>query len=222
VYAALTRRTLRGAGLAHRSEVVVGDVREEFPRRSHDRARWGSSPGLEFLFIDSDHGGPFAEWYLANLFPLVRQGGLIHVHDVEGSPELVATGRTLYSSEPSGEEIALSRHMMARRDGYRWFSVADLVRDAGYLDAVRAFGGGDLLFTPGGARPHPSEAHRGFQRNPSLWIEKTSAPATTAYPTVPFEPLRRTPVGSLRYALRKRLASVYAPFREWRRLRRRT
>ena len=76
VYAALTRRTLKAANLTHRAEVVVGDVREEFPKVYGDRDRWRRDGGLEFLFIDSDHSAPFADWYLANLFPIVGRSGV--------------------------------------------------------------------------------------------------------------------------------------------------
>lgn len=37
---------------------------------------------IDLLFIDGNHDSILARWYLSNLFPLVRVGGLIHVHDV--------------------------------------------------------------------------------------------------------------------------------------------
>lgn len=37
---------------------------------------------IDLLFIDGNHDSIIARWYLSNLFPLVRVGGLIHVHDV--------------------------------------------------------------------------------------------------------------------------------------------
>ena len=217
VYAALTRLTLREAGLAHRAEVVVGDVREEFPKVYGDRDRWGADPGLEFLFIDSDHSALFADWYLGNLFPIVKQSGVIHVHDVEAPPEVIAEGRTFYSDKPSGEEERLAAYLLARRERHRWFSVAALVRDAGYLAAVRPHGGGEVALPSERRRAHPSEAQIGFERNPSLWIERVAAPEQTRYPGLPFDAIARSPLERLRYAVRKRLAPAYAPIREVRR-----
>jgi predicted O-methyltransferase YrrM len=217
VYAALTRRTLKEAGLAHRGEVVVGDVREEFPRVYGDRHRWRAELWLEFLFIDSDHSAPFADWYVGNVFPLVRQGGVIHVHDVEASPEIIAEGRTFHSDKPSGEEERLAAYLLARRECYRWFSVAALVRDASYLAAVRAHGGGEIALPSGRRRLHPNEARIGFERNPSLWIERAALQEQTHYPGLPFDPIVRSPLGRLRYAVRKRIAPAYASIREARR-----
>lgn len=218
VYAAVTRRTLKEAGLAHRAQVVVGDVREEFPKIYGDRDRWREDPGLEFLFIDSDHSAPFADWYLGNLFPIVRQSGVIHVHDVEAPPEAITEGRTFYSDyPPCGEEEQLAAYLLARRERYRWFSVAALVRDAGYLAAVRAHGGGVTMLSE--RRPmHPAEARTiGVERNPSLWIERVAAQEQTRYPGLPFDPIARSPLERLRYAVRKRIAPAYAPIREARR-----
>ncbi|MGH7276465.1 MAG: class I SAM-dependent methyltransferase, partial [Candidatus Rokuibacteriota bacterium] len=216
-YAALTRRTLKEAGLAHRAEVVVGDVREEFPKVYADRDRWRADPGLEFLFIDSDHSASFADWYLRNLFPLVRQSGVIHVHDIEAPPEIIAEGRTFYSDTPSGEEERLAAYLLAHREHFRWLGVAELVRDASYLAAVREHGGGEIRALSERRRAHQPEARIGFQRNPSLWIERLAPQEQTSYPSLPFEGIARSPLGRLRYAVRKLIAPVYAPIREARR-----
>jgi len=217
VYAALTRRTLKEAGLAHRADVVVGDVREEFPRLSADRKRWRADPGLEFLFIDSDHSARFADWYLGNLFPLVRQTGVIQVHDVEAPPEIIAEGRTFYSDKPSGEEERLAAYLLNRSESYRWFSVAALVRDADYLAAVRPYGGGGIALPSRNRRVHPSEARLGFERNPSLWIDRLAPQEQTPYPGLPFDPIPRSPLARAGYAVRRLIAPVYAPIREARR-----
>ncbi|MEJ3657420.1 class I SAM-dependent methyltransferase [Actinomycetes bacterium KLBMP 9759] len=37
---------------------------------------------VDYLFVDADHGRRFARWYLANLFPLMRSGTPVSVHDV--------------------------------------------------------------------------------------------------------------------------------------------
>ncbi len=216
VYAAVTRRTLKEAGLAHRAQVVVGDVREEFPKIYGDGNRWRSDPGLEFLFIDSDHSAPFADWYLGNLLPIVRRSGVIQVHDVEAPPEAIAEGRALYSDiPPCGEEEQLAAYLLARRALYRWFSVAALVRDAGYLAAVRPHGGEGTM-----PSERPAEARTiGVERNPSLWIERVAEQEHMRYPGLPFDPIARSPFERLRYAVRKRVAPAYAPIREARRQR---
>jgi predicted O-methyltransferase YrrM len=45
---------------------------------------------IDFLLMDSDHTAPFAEWYIAEVFPRVRSGGTVIVDDVfhrEGTAE---------------------------------------------------------------------------------------------------------------------------------------
>jgi predicted O-methyltransferase YrrM len=50
---------------------IRGDVREQL------------LPGkIDYLFIDSEHSETFAWWYIKNVFPKVRIGGIISVHDV--------------------------------------------------------------------------------------------------------------------------------------------
>ena len=216
VYARLTRRTLERERLAHRAAVVVGDVREEFPK-VYDRLKTSEGiSGIEFLFIDSDHSAEFARWYLANLFPLVKQNGVIHVHDVQTSPERVVAGERIFPP-PSGEERVLAEHLLQRRDRFRWFSVAELVRDSEYLATVQKYGGGDLSFPSTSVRLHPINAAIGFERNPSLWLLKLGAQETTVYPDRPFEPLKRTLAEAIVYGARKRIAFFYAPLREARR-----
>lgn len=39
-------------------------------------------PDVDFLFVDADHGRRFGRWYLAHLFPLMRSGTPVSVHDV--------------------------------------------------------------------------------------------------------------------------------------------
>src|SRR5204862_484894 len=155
IYGHLARSTVRRAGLGHRSEIVVGDVREKLPRVYERLRRDGQVSGIGFLFIDSEHSAPFATWYLENLFPLVVRGGLIHVHDIEAAPERVVPGAAA-SHEPLGEERVLAEHLIAHREAYRWWSVAAAVRDAAYLERVRPWGGGRLELLRGdGAEPVP-------------------------------------------------------------------
>ena len=37
---------------------------------------------LDLLFIDANHDYILAKWYIDTLFPLVKEGGLIHIHDI--------------------------------------------------------------------------------------------------------------------------------------------
>jgi len=94
--------------------------------------------------------------------------------------------------------------------------VAALVRDSGYLAAVAGHGGGGVAPTAWG-RAHPREAQPGIERNPTLWIERLTSAALLRYPGLPFAPIERSPIERLRYAVRKRVATAYAPVREARR-----
>jgi predicted O-methyltransferase YrrM len=51
---------------------VQGDARETAT----------SAPECEHLFIDSDHSPSFAAWYTQTLFPRLRPGTMVSVHDV--------------------------------------------------------------------------------------------------------------------------------------------
>jgi len=44
---------------------------------------------IDYLFVDSDHTGAFADWYLEHVFPRVRSGGTVSVDDVfhAGGPD---------------------------------------------------------------------------------------------------------------------------------------
>jgi len=95
--------------------------------------------------------------------------------------------------------------------------VSELVRDAGYLAAVRRLGGGQLEFPANRSWPlHPVEKTIGFERSPSLWITKLGEQETATYPGRPFDPLMPRLGQRVGYALRKRVAFAYAPFREMR------
>ncbi|MEO6597475.1 MAG: class I SAM-dependent methyltransferase [Planctomycetota bacterium] len=58
----------------------LGDVRQS----PHIPAR------IDYLFVDSDHTGPFAKWYVQNVFPRVRSGAVVSVDDVyhDGGPAI--------------------------------------------------------------------------------------------------------------------------------------
>lgn len=55
-----------------RWQFVQGDARETIPK----------APDFDYLFIDSDHSREFARWYTAELFPRVKPGTVVSVHDV--------------------------------------------------------------------------------------------------------------------------------------------
>jgi predicted O-methyltransferase YrrM len=59
--------------LAARWELVVGDV----TRNEHRLP-----PAIDFLLMDSDHSADFANWYIANVLPRVRDRGVVAVDDV--------------------------------------------------------------------------------------------------------------------------------------------
>lgn len=56
-----------------RWQLVLGDARQQV-------AADGES--VDFLLMDSDHSAQFAEWYLANVLPRVRDGAIVCVDDV--------------------------------------------------------------------------------------------------------------------------------------------
>jgi predicted O-methyltransferase YrrM len=58
---------------AERWTFVQGDVKENLGDIPRD---------IDYLFVDADHGKKFGEWYLENLFPLMRSGIPVSVHDV--------------------------------------------------------------------------------------------------------------------------------------------
>ncbi len=53
----------------------------EFRKGDAREMEWNGL-ALDFLFIDSDHTAPIMDWYASTLFPLVKPGGLVAVHDV--------------------------------------------------------------------------------------------------------------------------------------------
>ena len=58
---------------ADRWTFTRGDVRQNL----------GSLPGdVDYLFIDAAHNASFARWFIADLFPLMRPGIPVSVHDV--------------------------------------------------------------------------------------------------------------------------------------------
>lgn len=160
---------LRRNGLAHRVKLVYGDARVEAP------SLVARLDGIEFLFLDSDHGSEFARWYIRALFPCIRRQGVIQIDDIMTDPRNFTGRHELFPMPPTGEEEEVVRFLLANTERYTWFSLADSVRRAAYLDAVRPFGGGDVSLD---VRSVTRDAQRAFleevgtEWNPSLWVQK--------------------------------------------------
>ena len=56
---------------AENSTFIEGDVKEQYVPDE-----------IDYLFLDSDHSYEFADWYIENLFPKVKPGGLISIDDM--------------------------------------------------------------------------------------------------------------------------------------------
>jgi len=81
---------------------------------------------IDYVFIDSDHGGEFCDWYIKNIFPLIRSGIYISVHDVVRRK--TKNGNILF-----GE----GRRMLSwfKENNVKYFSVG-LKNDIGDLDMI--------------------------------------------------------------------------------------
>lgn len=98
----VAQQALAEYGLTHRVTFYAGDVRNTLPPLL---AAWGQS--IDFLFVDSNHSYDFARWWLADVLPSVRPGGLVHVHDIEYSHQfgwnalmLTHLGKGVYGDPP--------------------------------------------------------------------------------------------------------------------------
>jgi len=72
-----TKRNVERFGLSDYAQCIKGDV-----TKCLEQYIKGLNPKPEILFIDSDHSGPFAEWYFENIFPLLPAGAFVHIHDI--------------------------------------------------------------------------------------------------------------------------------------------
>lgn len=129
---------------AQRWTFVQGDVAGELAAVPQD---------LGYLFVDADHGRPFARWYLANLFPLVPPGTPTSVHDVF----------PLARAWPWSEGSEVLRWLGAQDTPYFTAACRRAPAVLGALDTVRA----ELGIV--GAR--------GTTRNPMIWFSQPSAGA---------------------------------------------
>ena len=64
---------------------VIGDAKETIR----------TAPDFDYLFIDSDHSAPFAQWYADMLLPRVRPGVVVSVHDVFHQARLSEEGKVV-------------------------------------------------------------------------------------------------------------------------------
>lgn len=122
---------------ADRWTFTLGDVRE----------RLATLPaGIDYAFVDADHGARFARWYLSALLPRLAPGTPVSVHDVLRG----ATPR------PWSEGSVVTRRLRER--GTPTFSASrkGAPEVLARLDALRA----ELALT--GAR--------GTRRNPMIWF----------------------------------------------------
>jgi predicted O-methyltransferase YrrM len=198
---------VRRNGLAHRVAFHYGDARAEAPRQL------AALDGIEFLFLDCDHGADFARWYTRGLFPCVRRGGIIHIDDIMTDPRNFARRRELFPMPPTGEEEEVVRFLHDHSDGYTCFSLADCVQRPAYLDAVRPFGGGDVDLEVGAvARRVRGALGVHTEWNPSLWTQKTAAQEATAVPGPSRVGVRRDPARRLLEAFRRRRLSTMSGF----------
>lgn len=186
---------LKTLSLTHRVRFVLGDVREELPKAA-------PTGGLEFLFIDCDHSGHFARWYLTALFPSVRCDGIVHVHDVHTEP---LAPRASLPLPPTGEELEIRRFLAGCRGAYEWISIGDCVHDPAYLDAVRPFGGGGVALEPGATL---ADMRVDREWNPSLWLRKRASQESEGPIDVPFDRIRRSPFKALGFRWRQRKAAA--------------
>lgn len=97
------------------------DTSTHFVPRALGRDRWHfvqgdaretarSAPPFDYLFLDSDHGKEFAEWYCRVLLPQARPGTIISVHDV------------FHSERPSEEGLVVQSWLEER--GLPYWTVA--------------------------------------------------------------------------------------------------
>lgn len=65
---------------------VRGDVRDNI----------GALPSsIEYLFMDSDHSADFARWYITKVFPTLRSGTPVSIHDVFGEGPPIGEGKVV-------------------------------------------------------------------------------------------------------------------------------
>lgn len=116
----VARRVLSSQGLIDRVTFHSGDVRKTLQPILHDLGQ-----SVDFLFVDSNHSYDFGNWWLSNVLPSVRAGGLVHIHDVEYSYQygwaaltLTHQGKGVYGP-PQRRFVRVRSWQRALRQG-RW------------------------------------------------------------------------------------------------------
>lgn len=102
---------------------VWGDARTElinqiqaFDEYPHNTEKYP----MDILFMDADHGGEFAKWYLKELVP--RTSKLLHIHDI-------------YYGHPPNVEAVEVLAWLERNPQYEWVKTMDISNDFG-MDKV--------------------------------------------------------------------------------------
>jgi predicted O-methyltransferase YrrM len=162
--------------LSHRVDFFCGDVSQKLPSiiKAHPET---FGKGIDLLFIDSDHSHDFAYWYLSIIFPLVKQGGLIHIHDIQIDPDVWPEKKASFPFSfppPSTEEIAVQEYLNQSRDRYDWISLRACIEDKEYLKSIQPYGGGEIAIPADGSTLHWVDQLLGYQRSPTLWLYKKS------------------------------------------------
>jgi predicted O-methyltransferase YrrM len=94
---------LRDNGAGHLYSYDVFDHATKVVPRDLSDGRWTFTLGdvtqppdrlpaaIDFLFLDAAHSAPFARWYLETLFPRLRPGTPVAIHDIFLTPERLET-----------------------------------------------------------------------------------------------------------------------------------
>jgi predicted O-methyltransferase YrrM len=149
------RSDLEGRAQAAFARAAIDATRRSFhggDARASAPAVLAEAGPVDLLFLDSEHSGAFARWYVETLFPHVRAGGLIHVHDV------LPNGDQPHHAGDHGEGVVIADFVRQQADRVDHLYVSTLVGDE------FAFG---LSRYPFADR---SIGCDGVEQNPSLWI----------------------------------------------------
>lgn len=102
-------------------------------------------PDVDFLFVDADHGRRFGRWYLAHLFPLMRSGTTVSVHDVfhGKNARILSEGREVVSwLDERGVELFTA----ARRHAPETFAALNEVRAEVGIEGARGAGVNPMIW----------------------------------------------------------------------------
>lgn len=115
--------------LDHSVHIVPDELKRERWTFIKGDARTASLPdGVDYLFIDSNHNGSFARWYIDKVFPRMSRAGFVSVDDIVQPPHVAMTGEAkvvlhwlrerkvqFFTASPSGEKGTFEAIMKCRR-----------------------------------------------------------------------------------------------------------